>query len=216
LFNFKISGIAGGAAFGLSFLIGLISGSGFVVMMLRALGFGALFFVLFCVVFWILGQFIPDILSNDDPDISGSRVNITVDGRIEGAFPTGNSNEVDNIEGKRTASVKGGYASGEGSVSAGMDLEDQSGYTDKEDGLGNGGSGEIGVSGGGGVPDFDVLSGSFAASSGDVEEAEPVVFESEPRRPLSVGGGKSDIMGDFNPKDLARGIQTVLKKEEKG
>jgi hypothetical protein len=207
LFNFKVSGIAGGGAFVLSLLIGLISGSGVITLVLRAFGFGVFFFVLFCVVFWLLGQFVPEILSTDDLDIPGSRVNLTVGDRIEGAFPVGNADEVDNIEGK-AAAVSGRSSSDEaGPSSAGMDLGNQSGYTDNRDSEGTGSSG--------GMPDFDALSGSFSASSAS-EEDEPVVFESEPRRPLSTGGRNSDAMGDFNPKDLARAIQTVLKKEEKG
>jgi hypothetical protein len=240
LFNFKVSGIAGGIALVLSLLLGLISGAGFLMVILRAFIFGALFFVLFCLIFWVLGQFVPEILTmtGDDLDeISGSKVNLTVGETIEGAFPTGNFDEIDSIDGKKaqTLSARAAAVSGAppaASAPAAMDLEGQSGYNTERGDIADGtpeflagNSGNAGDAAGAGVsgpanaeaiPDFDVLSGAFVNSSGGGEE-ESADFETppEPRRPLR-GGGKSSAMGDFNPKELAMAIQTVLKKEEKG
>jgi hypothetical protein len=224
LFNFKISGIAGGAALILSLLVGLISGAGFLIVCLRALLFGAAFFALFCLVFWLLGQFVPELLSGSGADLDfgapGSRVNLTVGGSIEGAFPSGGVEEVDNIE--KAAGRPRPQPGASGAQVMGLDQGDQSGYTSGGDGMrpANSGSegGGISLSGGedsGMMPEFDALSGSFVTTSG--AEAEPENFDtpSEPRRPLSRGG-KSNVMGDFDPKELAQAIRTVLKKEDKG
>ncbi|MDR1929352.1 MAG: hypothetical protein LBQ44_01865 [Treponema sp.] len=238
MFNFKISGIAGGTALALSLLLGLISGAGFTAVILRALIFGVLFFILFCLVFWILGQFIPELLniSGNDFDIiaPGSRVDMTVAGPIAGAFPRGDGEDVDNIE----EPPRSGPAE-VSQMSAGMDLGNQSGYNMKRDGsegtpdfspqgnsAGNGIHANSGSENSGGespaagteiMPDFDALSGSFVSTPAGAA-AEPEVYEapSEPRRPLPRGGGKNDVMGDFNPKELALAIQTALKKDEKG
>jgi hypothetical protein len=227
LFNFKISGIAAGIAFVLSLLVGIISGSGFFTAIFRALIFAVLFFVLFCLIFWVVGQFMPELLSAGEDDLDlvpGSRVNLTASGPIVGAFPTGSVEDVDDIEGKAARNAPLSQRSGEdlgsfGPASAGMDQGDQSGYTRGGGGLGSGTSSMDASGGDGGLmPDFDVLSGSSSNSSGAEAEADSTVYEtpSEPRRPLSTRTGKNDIMGDFDPKELAQAIRTVLKKEDKG
>jgi hypothetical protein len=242
VFNFKVSGIAGGTALALSLLVGLISGAGFFAVIARAFAFGAVFFILFCLIFWVLGQFVPELLSGsgDDFDTPGSRVNISLDGGpLEGAFPTGGGDEVDDIAGNNRSHAPPFQASGRDAKLPGMDQDGQSGYNtvrDDVDGTNSahefsvsGGnvktgvspadsgfeSGNINVSNEGLVPDFDVLSGSFV-SSGSEKEPESFDIPSEPKRPPSTRSGKDSGMGDFDPKELAKAIQTVLKKEDKG
>lgn len=246
MFNFKISGAAAGAAFVLSLLVGLISGAAASILLLRALLFAALFFLLTCLVFWLLNQFVPEIFSAADDSLDlapGSRVDISIGpDRIEGAFPAGDHDTVDNIEKKPPASVQNppGDADSLFSAPKGLDQGEGDGYTtggdwSAENSAGNQAGfgtdpGEIDL-----MPDFDSLSAAFLSNQdspvagggekpAEFEEAsafETPVFDSpesgapEPRRPLS-SSKNSSLKGDFNPKELAQAIQTVLKKEEKG
>jgi hypothetical protein len=223
MFNFRISGIAAGAAFIVSFLLGIVNGAGFPVLLFRALGFGVLFFVLFCVVFWLLGQFVPELLSGTDDilDAPGSTVNLSVgSGPIEGAFPTGDFDELDNIDARISPGrfpardKKPDFSAPAGKA---LDQDGEEGYnegagpsaeeeTDKRSGRN---SGEIDL-----VPDFDTLSEAFLPDSGSDTT---VVFDTPEPKKTSVGASQSQSFGgDFNPKELAQAIRTVLKKEEKG
>jgi hypothetical protein len=229
MFNFKASGIAAGTAFVVSLFLGLVSGSGFPALLFRALGFGVLFFVLSCLVFWLLGQFVPELLSGSDDlfDAPGSRVNISVGSEpIEGAFPPGDTDEMDNIDGGMPRAFPGRLPvqAGENadfSVSTveALDQDDEEGYNRKgpvsageTSGKGTGrNSGEADL-----VPDFDTLSEAFLPDSG-LESPEPVVFDMpEPRKTGSNASASRGFSGDFDPKELAQAIKTVLKKDEKG
>jgi hypothetical protein len=211
VFNPKLCGIAGGAAFVFSLLIGLVSGAGFPIALLRALIFGAVFVVLAAGAYWLAGQFLPELLSGSgdeaDMDLPGSRVDISVEG--DEAQP--------------------GAWQGEGAelpedAALGLDQNGEDGYTKKgvveENSSGGKGSG---VPAGSGaaipladqdqdsvdiLPDLESVSGVFLAPAG--EEGAPA-----PQR--SAGGNKPENLdGDFNPKEMASAIQTILKRENKG
>jgi hypothetical protein len=230
MFNFKAGGIAAGAAFVVSLLLGLVSGSGFPVLLLRALGFGVLFFVLFCLVFWLLGQFAPELLSGSDDlfDAPGSRVNISVgSGPIEGAFPSGDSDEVDNIDGGAARAFPGrppvqANENADFAVPAAeaLDQDDEEGYNKKEPLSAEEVSGRgTGRNSGGAdlIPDFDTLSEAFLPDSGPESPEEPAVFDMpEPKKTGSGASASRGFSGDFDPKELAQAIKTVLKKDEKG
>ncbi|MCL1929290.1 MAG: hypothetical protein FWG07_10940 [Treponema sp.] len=223
MFNFKISGIAAGAAFVLSLVIGLFSGSGFLIPLLRALIFAIIFFALSCLVFWLLAQFIPDLLSSPEDDlgfpVSGSRVDISVDGPVSGAFPTDNSESVDDIAGRpatlqKTASLP---LDQEGNtVYDGEVVGDLEAVGDGESEIGSG-SGMFGRAGSTEtIPELGGESENIPGSAADVENTGDIGFDSSgPRRPRS-SSKKPDMAGDFNPKELAQAIQTVLKRDEKG
>jgi hypothetical protein len=229
MFNFKASGIAAGAAFVVSLLLGLVSGSGFLVLLFRALGFGVLFFVLSCLVFWLLGQFVPELLSGSDDlfDAPGSRVNISVgSGPVEGAFPSGDTDEVDNIDGSVARAFPGrspvqADENADFSVSSAeaLDQDEEEGYNKRGPVSAGKVSGkETGRNSGGAdlIPDFDTLSEAFLPDSGP-ESPEPVVFDMpEPRKTGSNASASRGFSGDFDPKELAQAIKTVLKKDEKG
>jgi hypothetical protein len=187
------------------------------------LGFGALFFVLSCVIFWLVGQFMPELLSgSDDPfDVPGSRVNISVgSGPVEGAFPSGDSDEVDNIDAARAfpsrLPAQNEKASSFAAAGA-LDQNDEEGYNKRgpvsaEEVLGQGrNSGGADL-----ISDFDTLSEAFLPDS-DLESLEPEVFDMpEPKQPTSRASASQGFAGDFDPKELAQAIKTVLKKDEKG
>ena len=229
MFNFKISGIAAGAAFILSLVIGLLSGSGFLILLLRALIFAILFFALSCLIFWLLAQFIPELLSGPEDDLgfpaAGSRVDISVGGEnITGAFPADASESVDDIAGIPSSSLK--------AASSPLDQEGNTGYNSKGEvagELGASGDGEAVRAGSGreapesagsedALPDLEGVADAESIAEGAAEGAntDDMGFSSsEPRRPKS-SSKKSDMAGDFNPKELAQAIQTVLKRDDKG
>ena len=226
MINFKISGAAAGAAFVLSFVIGLISGAGILVVIFRAFVFAALFFAFSCLVFWLLAQFLPEMLNPSEDEFgfpaSGSRVDISLgDEGAAGAFPSDNSEMVDDIAGKpstpsRTASLpldqgeKSQYNDIEelgddiGSLAGGNSAMDVGSYTAMPQGASPAGT----------LPDMDGLVDAVPGSVTDGVNTGVIGFD-EPRRPKS-SSRKSEMAGDFDPKELAQAIRTVLKKDDKG
>jgi hypothetical protein len=225
LFNFKAGGIAAGVAFALSFIIGLVSGTGFLTLLFRALFFGALFFGLSCLVVWLLGQFVPELLSGaeGDSDISvpGSIIDIH-EGPVAGAFPEDNSESVDDIGGRPSARPR------QNPRSTLLDQEEKVDYTDTQDLADDLGSLSAGSfagsfpeppvsSGAEAIPGMDGLSEAFTPQPGGFDAGAGSFDTPEPeRRRSSSGSGATTFKGDFNPKELAQAIQTVLKKDEKG
>ena len=221
---FKIGGISAGIAFILSLVVGLLSGSGILVLLVRALIFGILFFALSCLIYWLTAQFLPELLSGSEDDlgfsVSGSRVDISVgDGPIVGAFPTDNSELVDDIAGRPSTQAR--------NTSLPLDQKQNAGYTD--DGGMDGdlefagsslsedraASEKPGITGNQEIlPDMDSFT-DIPGSTSDLINTDSFAYDSrEPRKPLSASK-KSEMGGDFNPKELAQAIQTVLKREEK-
>ena len=228
MFNFKIGGIAAGAAFLLSLIIGIISGAGILIILLRAFIFAAIFFGLACLVYWLVTQFVPELLessSSDETDLGapGSRVDISVDTPIVGAFLRDQSESVDDIADKPPEPQK--------NASPPLDQGEKTGYND-------GGSSVDGET----LTDPESLNSVAAIDAGTYSEAQKkdellpdidgiadaspeVAAETgidadisdldEPTRPVS-SSKKSALSGDFDPKDLARAVQTLLKKDEKG
>jgi hypothetical protein len=97
----------------------------------------------------------------------------------------------------------------------GMDQSEQNGYT--SEGISSAASGDSGSFDA--LPDMDSLAGGFFSSSGDGEEAGESFDTGEgsrtPKR--SPAGNKTQkLEGDFNPKEIAQGIRTILKKDEEG
>jgi hypothetical protein len=226
LFNFKVAGIAAGAAFAFSLLIGLINRIGPLVLLFRALVFAALFFGLSCLIFWILGQFVPELLSapEDDFDIpaAGSQVNITLGSPVEGAFPADGSEEVDDIAGRPGFSLPR-----EESAGAPLDQDGNDLYTVGENLADGQGSPVAGISQGdvpvSSVPfnSVEELPGMDDFSDapkppGKGSDSEAFSFDDPVPKRSSSRSGNQTLAGDFNPKDLARAIQTALKKDEKG
>lgn len=94
----KKAAIVAVSAFVMSLLVGLLSGVGFLFILLRAFIFSALFFGLFFGAWFLFSRFLPELLSSagpsrDDDDESegaGSRLDISVDDRFDsdtGATP---------------------------------------------------------------------------------------------------------------------------------
>jgi hypothetical protein len=227
LFNFKIGGIVAGAAFVLSVVFGLFSGAGILIILVRALIFSALFFALSCLIIWLITQFMPELLNPSEDDLgfppSGSQVDISLgDDRITGAFPADSSETVDDIAGKPSTPAK--------SASLPLDQNENTRYNvqgDEDGGLEVDNSAvdmafgsDAGMSGGGSfadaLPEMDGISEGPSESAPQAVNADGIdIDSSEEWRPKS-SSKKAEMAGDFNPKELAQAIQTVLKRDNKG
>ncbi|MDR2702163.1 MAG: hypothetical protein LBB72_07010 [Spirochaetaceae bacterium] len=241
MINFKVSGIAAGAAFVFSLIIGLISGAAFSAMLLRAFVFALVFFALSGVGFWLVSRYLPELLNGaeaggsgggdmDDYDISvpGSRVDISVgETSAAGAFPDDASDAVDDIAGSPSTAAYTS-TSDEAALSQAefsqaerspLDQGKKTGYNQKRDFTDDIGSlvdpETLEEGQGEELPDM----GSIGEGSveGDVEDGQGMDVESfAPPEPRHASSKKPTVADDFNPRELAKAIQTVLKKDEKG
>jgi hypothetical protein len=241
VFNLKWGGIAAAGAFAISILVGLVSGTGYIAL-IRALVFGAIFFALANCCYWLITRYLPGLLDETagSEASAGSRVDISTD---DEALPGMYRNEAGDGEDSfvdldtLTATPLAGTETAAGADSANnqdsfpengppLDQNGEDRYT-KE---GNGNSGEKSddvppaVSAGSSseitpddadltdmFPDLDgTAEGSF--SPADEGKAEPVRIS--PRAGSSGGSKKAGTGGDYNPKDVASAIQTILKREE--
>jgi hypothetical protein len=257
VFNLKLSVIAAGAAFVLSFFIGLISGTGFPYMLLRALISGALFFCLSAFAYWAISQFVPELLdfSQNDQALSGgvpqpgSMVDISVepgedetdvlpplDQQYAEAGPAAEARTESPPETERfqeAAPLEQKSADTGPNQAAALDLGAEDGYTNEGVSVDSGPVASGAKTGEDAVlpdavdaaeavdtlPDLELLSTVFTPQ----EEEEP---GEEAFIPADIGGisgtgpppakNTSAGQGDFNVKEMAQAIQTILRKDEKG
>ncbi|MDR0600202.1 MAG: hypothetical protein LBG84_09025 [Treponema sp.] len=233
----KVCAAAGGAAFILSLLVGLISGAGLAILLIRALAFAVLFFALFFLIFRLVEQFVPELLNpageDMDPEAPGSRVNISLESvPVTGAFPMDASDAVDDISGPPFRDA-----------AAPLDQDKNPGYTESQGPADDLGSFSIGLDDGlvledspekapGSqpgpaaprlildegeeiLPDIDSLAAPFVSPPGNTGPGRFTIDSPEPGK-SPVRAGKKGLEGDFSPKELAQAIQGVLKKDEKG
>jgi hypothetical protein len=209
--NFKLGGIAAGIAFILSLLIGLLSSTRLPTLIVRPLIFAVVFFIIANLIFWLVNRFLPELLVNnvEEPDIvmPGSQLNLMED----------NPDMQDGIYARPDDSQGMGDIGNMDNSSAfsdiqGMDQSEQNGYTNQ--GISSASSGDSGSFDS--LPDMDSLAGDFFSSSKDKEETGEYygTEESAPRTP--AGNKTQKLEGDFNPKEIAQGIRTILKKDEEG
>jgi hypothetical protein len=110
------------------------------------------------------------------------------------------------------------------SHSMGMDQKGKDGYTVKAEGAGDFAAAKaatpravmpdsadsVDV-----LPDMDSMAGAFLDSSGEDEKETVTEYGGAPSpRKVSTGGKSQAMGGDFNPKELAMGLRTILKKED--
>jgi hypothetical protein len=238
MINFRICGIAAGIAFVLSLVIGLFSQTAFSALLLRAVVFALVFFALSGVGFWLVSRYLPELLSGveggggedgEEDDLGfpapGSRVDISVGGEgktVAGAFPEDGTDAVDDISGTPSANTNSSYAADDSyaanqAAHTPLDHAENTGYTEEKDITDDIGSfiglGTTEEASAEALPDM----GSFAEADSLADEGQEVETESfdspQPRRPSSK---KPAMEGDFDPKELAKAIQTVLKKDDKG
>jgi hypothetical protein len=223
LINLKWSAIAGGLGIVVSLLIGIVSGAGFPMLLIRALVLGAAFFVLGSLLWLVINNFIPELLNagayeEDSGSLPpGSRVDISLGDSQESALPemfqnSESADEVGNIadllNGKNTPANN-----------TGMDQKREEGYTQKSGGEfqteSGGAAGSPDVASlenvGGGLPDLESMGEAFRPA-----RKEPVEFEAEasiPERHRPAGNKTQNLQGDFHPQELAAAIRTKISKE---
>ncbi|MDR0494361.1 MAG: hypothetical protein LBG95_01860 [Treponema sp.] len=234
MFNFKWSLVSGGAALVLAFVTSLLLGhASLPVALTRAGIFAALFFGLGSGVFALINNFIPELLSGSyenatdhifSTDSTGSRVNITLDDNTSNAALPDTNNSSANADevGDFNDLVSGAFQARKD-----IDQSSSSGYTGNEDkgdflpvfddinDLGDF-SMDFGAfvsdEGGAASAGSDMDSFSFFPGTDDSGETEEY---SPPERKSSMNKS-TELKGDFNPKEIAAGIRTVLEKDKKG
>ena len=220
------------AAFVLALATSLLLGhAGLFAALLRALLFAALFFALGTGAWILINSYIPELLFNDNgsspasdpfsPGTSGNRVNITLGDTSGAALPGQDGdehglNDVEDIDDlvsgrfippprhidqKNTDSYNdaaGEFAPGpENNTTAGNDdfFMNFSSFIP-------GSSGE--------VEELESALDSFPSVSGDSGEGDDAPL---PERKVS-GNKPVKFEGDFNPKEIAAGIRTVLERDK--
>lgn len=222
MFNWKLSTILGGVGMALSLIVGLISGAGFSHALLRSMIFFVVFFALGTGLLLLINNFIPELLypdntGKDESDEAaggpGSRINISLEDKkiLPEMFRNLDNNEEVGDIGEL---INGTFRPPESSLRSfgsdtddqGVDLKHEDGYTGirSQSGQFSADSPEV-------LPDLDQMTGSFmekdSVMDGETgEQFEPV------RRP--VGNKAQPLKGDFNPKELAAGIRTILSEGE--
>jgi hypothetical protein len=236
MFNLNWGLISGGAALVLAFITSLLLGqTTLLIALLRAGIFAAVFFGLGTGISALINIFIPELLSGSKPDAAdnvfsagsaGSRVNITLDDDVSNAAlpDTGNASSNDDEVGSFNDLISGAIQ-----TARDIDQNPPTSYTvndnkeefasafntDKTDDLGDFSMDfSAFVSDGDGMApaDSEMDSFSFFPETGGFGAAEE---NSLPERKVS-GNKPTELKGDFNPKEIAAGIRTVLEKDKKG
>jgi hypothetical protein len=246
MFKIKWGIFAGGAALVLALATSLLLGqTSFSIAALRALCFTVLFFGLGIGASALIYTFVPELLSLDDKDditrdvfsaeSPGSRVNITIGDSADPALPDDDNSaaSVDNVEdfSGLTPGIGDSVKKAQPDNNKGIDQNPASSYTimgaeefspalsDAEDNDSGGFSIDFGafVSDGGGMGELDSYMDSMDSFSGlsDGDDSAKIEESSLPERKVS-GNKPAKFEGDFDPKDLAVGIRTILQKDKRG
>jgi len=230
MFNIKWSVVCAAVAFVLAFVLSLLLGhTTLLIALLRAGIFAALFFGLGAAVWALINTFLPELLASGEekdivgsvfsPETSGSKVNITVDDAPSAALPGTNNDEADPEE----VGNFGDLVIGAIPASEDVDQNPSTGYTEEAEEIspvfGNvkleeagdfsmdfGAFVSDGLDGEEGQEDLDTF--SFLPGSGDTKEFSPPERKASGNKPLK-------LEGDFNPKEIAAGLRTVLEKDKK-
>lgn len=241
MFDPKISAIAAGAAFILSFLIGIISGAGFVYILVRALIFAAVFFVLASLAYWLVTQFIPELMNGENPDTEragdqalGQNVDLSVDdehdisyraasGPDAGAETEETESIMDNEKNDEDADILdtevGDNPAAAGTFSSPLDQNDIEGYTDNDvsESEKTGASPALPldvVEDVDALPDLESMSDSFISPIGEESENDDAKADTVSLYSGTKTSRSSD--GSFDPREMASAIQTILKRDQKG
>jgi hypothetical protein len=240
MINFMVSGIIAIVAFILSFLIGLISGAAMPLLLVKAVVFAFVFFVIACFAKMAIDRFLPELQQGANPDsFPGSRIDI-MEGDPASLTPdyssltpqTMNMNAArpdESDEGlgdiSSLADIRTQTNTDNNALFSGMDQNAKEDYTE------NAGSGELfrmelpqkpggawkepdgelsGVNDM--LPDLDSMAGAFAGTASE-EEPDNTPYPVSTKKQSKKTPGWTE---DFNAKEIAKGIQTVLTKDKEG
>ena len=233
MFDLRKSGIIAAAAFFLSFLIGLVSGSSMPLLLLKPLIFAVLFFIVAVFVGMLVSRFLPELLEENSDFTPGSRIDIMEGDSAEapgasraaagqvfvGAMPDSSEDGLWNIS---DLASRAAPPQPSGGISASMDKIAEDGYTGDGVSSRQGESWGVGtdVSGSFGsedaLPDLDSMAGAFVSGAQDEEtETGDYSVPAPARKPMS-GGKAPSWAEDFNAKEIAAGLRTVLNKDKEG
>ena len=239
MFEPRVGLIAATAAFILSFLLGIFSGALFWVLLVRAVGFALLFFILVMGARWLLSQFVPELLNPSEVDAEEEKADSA--DHAPGEDHLGKLVDV-SVDDESTMETGGGFsvespgreAEEEEEFALGLDQQGQDGYTGEagEDtgsvhpatttaALPSGSVEDIDV-----LPDLESLSDSFISpvtegmdngEDNDTSMSGTYTKSGVPISGGSRGSGKTPKGGDsFDPQEMAKAIQTILKRDQKG
>ena len=234
MINTKWGIVAAGVGFVLAFVFSLLLGhAGLLTAFLRGLGFAALFFILGAGAWALINAFIPELLFTDTGGraeetfpgaTTGSRVNITVGDTSGAAVPersggAHSDSEVENFDDLVSGKIKprqrdidenpvNGYNEATGEFASVPDTAIGSTGSDDDFSM-NFGS----FFSGSGIEGLESLGDSFGLSPGGGDSAPAT--ETLPER-KTTGNKPTPFEGDFNPKEIAAGIRTVLEKDKRG
>jgi hypothetical protein len=228
MFNPRISGIFAGAGFVLSFLVGLVSGAHFPLILIRALVFALIFFALASAGYGAVKLYLPELLSGNSggEPVLGAQVDISVGDDDDGILGI-------SLESHDVAEGLNDFSENPGD--SGIDALDQTfegGYTEEgrveelagssrpalpeDPGFSSGETDSVDM-----LPDLDSMSGVFSDGSVPAKGGE----SSGTGSPAGSFGGmgasgghanKKSLDEDFNVQEMASAIRTILKRENKG
>jgi hypothetical protein len=240
MFNLKWGVIFGGAAFALALITSLTLGqTTLLVALVRALCFMILFFGIGIGAWAVIVIFIPDLLPTGSPhddavanvfsgESAGSRVNITLDDESDAALPDTDYDSPESGEVGHFSDLIADSISSGANITEDVDETPNAGYTGGTEDLAPAFE-NIKLSGPG---DFSLDFGAFVLDGSDDGEAGGTDSSAGSSSPFSGGGSFGDfddtpapapktssgnkpmkLEGDFDPKEIAAGLRTVLKKE---
>ena len=215
MYNLRISSIVAGAAFVLSFLIGLLSGSSFPTLIIRPGIFAVFFFIFSELAGFLVNRFLPELLDKEagtpEIDMPGSRIDIIEDApsvsSVVFARPDESNGELGDISQILNPVAMDSSPLSDG---LGMDQTEETVYNELEV------SGSLSQDGDSvdALPDLESLVGAFLPSAKEQEEEIEEFSSSEPVKRPSSGNKAQKMDVDFHPKELAAGIRTVLTKDD--
>jgi hypothetical protein len=226
VFNPKISGIFAGAGFVLSLVVGLITGAHFPLLLIRAFIFAAVFFALASAGYGAIQMYLPELLPKNAGEVPvlGAQVDISVgDDTEEGAgitLESGGLGEDLNefLENPGNSGEEALDQTGEAVYTGGGIVEDMQGSSKPalpdEPGFPSGDADSVDM-----LPDLDAISGAFSAgpiSAGGGGEAVGASASASSFDSLGGQAKKPGLDDDFNVKEMASAVQTILKRENKG
>jgi len=235
VFELKPGIIASAVAFTLSFLTGIVSGAGFLTVLIRASVFALVFFGLVLLASYLLRSFMPELMpggegTDSDQDSESDGMSMDRAGLAPGArvdVSVGDDEDEDDLAPFLDVAERGGDRAG----GVGLDQQEEDDYTGKglvgserhsEAGsMGDAASGEAVAEAPAkppeligdvdALPALDTFADSFISPIG-VEDG-----EGSNRSPSSLSGSAgTGAGGDFKAKEMAMAIQTILKRDQKG
>jgi hypothetical protein len=164
-----------------------------------------------------------------DSQLYGSRINITLADRSDAALPENDGQDLDDV-GNISDLVSGAVdPAGEAKRQRGLDEINENSYTNLGEGTASFSSDlaekepVYAEETGGFTMNFDNFSlggGSGADPFGDSSSLPPDGGAAKKEEALperkTIGNTPKELEGDFNPKDIALGIRTVLENDKKG